>query len=133
MPKPINRYWFDPEICKLYGPSPLCHYDVIKDNEDLANDVAIPIDINEENMSELLGAVQNILLNKGFVRIYFNNDTNELGICCTKAKNALKTVRNFVEKYNFTVDSLFLDINDIKVQTGIKGKDLDLYIKHGRI
>jgi len=120
-------YWFDSKNCKFYGPA-TSHAAIIDTNIELAKIIDDLL-----NKSEDKGLLYDLLLDDDFVRLYYNHDNSELGISCIRNKSSLKTVRNFIKKESFPIESLFLDVNDIGIQTGLIGKDIDLYIKFGRI
>jgi hypothetical protein len=97
-----NYYWFNPETSTFYGPSTISHENVIYNNPELCY------------FDKNLLIIPNILTNKDWVRLYFNNTNNELGISCYENKFALKTVRNFVKNESFVIESLFLDVKPVQ-------------------
>lgn len=120
-------YWFDPKSSMFYGPSQHSHLKILKTDKDLIKlmEAMKPVDLED-------WLFEGDLIDLDWVRLYFNHDNNELGVACRKNKNALKTIRNFIKKESFEIESLFLDINDIHIQTGLTGDDMNLYINRGR-
>ena len=123
-----NYYWFDPETATFFGPNGISHHDIMFTDKELSRIVDNILD-----KDHLLFDLYDILDDMNYVRLYFNQSNNELGISCSKNKSALKSIRNFIKKEPIIIESLFLDIKDIKVQTGLRGESIKRYINHGRI
>lgn len=125
-----NFYWFDPNTSRFYGPSTVSHAEIINSDNNLFQIIDKFLD---EGINSNIHTLHDILEQRDWVRLCFNQNNNELSISCSKNKNALKTIRNFIKQESFEIKSLFLDINDIHIQSGVIGEDIDQYIKTGRI
>ena len=120
-----NYYWFDPKTQEFYGPGVYSHAAIISSNHILSKILDNITDKQDDKIEKLL--------ENNWVRLYFNQDNNELGISCRKIKDAYKTIRNFIKTECFEIKSLFLDIKDASIQNRISEENIDLFIKRGRL
>lgn len=122
-------YWFDSKNVKFYGPNTVGHSDLYLKDAEL---IAI-IDKLLDSIPETADTIHDVLLSKGWVRVYYNDVNEELGIQCEKHIHAIKAAKAFVKQIQHNVKSLFLDINEICIRQGLEGDSLSLYLKTGRI
>jgi hypothetical protein len=116
-------YWFDPKTKVFHGPG-TTHFDV-----------RLPDDINEfflDNM-KLTDDIYTIRYRYNWVRLTYNQETQELSCCSTHNKDAHRCAIQFIKQGLGEVSSMFLDINNQCTLTRIEGIALDNYLKSGKI